>query len=247
MRYECLTLRRFMLMEFELLNDSHPPEPKKLCRENLRLPTEVGQSGGRIVDTSQPTSDRGGPQFSGRRWLLIGLGLTLIGVVGAVASVALRRTRLAKTTQFWGPDVVRALQSSEQFRLTIPPDSPLEWKTESIDGSVELSDTPGIAHLRHALLDERHYHWDTSRREGIESVIAEISNAEWVTIELHGTPSIMQDDPPTESVVLTLELSRGWVGIAGGNRAVQMRERVRSAVRHNLLMFSNVTTRADVK
>lgn len=235
-------------MNFEPLNDSQPPVPNENSRAR---PDDPGRAEGLTRTSRLPRSQSAeshGPRFSARRWLLIAVGLTLIGVIGAFASVVLRRTQTDQTARFWGPEVIRALQISEEFRLKIPPDGPLQWKTESADGSVDLSDTPGIAHLRHALLDQRHYRWEKVRGEAIESVIAQIPDAEWVSIELAGVPSETPDGPPAEPVELKLELSRGWVGIAGGGKSVQMTERVRSAVRHNLLMFSNVaSTRADVK
>jgi len=193
---------------------------------------------------NEPTS----PHFSLRRWLLIVVVLTTIGIIGAAASVVLRRTQLGRTTEFWGPDVIRTLQLSDEFRLTIPAAGPLEWKTESADGSVDLSDTPGIAHLRHALLDERHYRWETVREEPMEQVIAELPKAKWVTLELRGTPPELRGEPPLQPVEFQVELTEGWIGRRGEPRAVQMIERVRSAVRHNLLIFSNVTSqRADVQ
>jgi hypothetical protein len=188
-----------------------------------------------------------GPHFSTRRWLLIVVGLTAIGIMGAAASVVLRRTQLGRTTAFWGAEVIRTLQRSDEFRLTIPAAGPLQWKTESEDGSVDLSDTPGIAHLRHALLDERHYRWDSVREEPIEQVIAQLPQAEWVTLQLRGTPPELRNEPPLQDVEFQIELTEGWIGRQGDPHSVQMTERVRTAVRHNLLMFSNVTsTRADV-
>lgn len=237
-----------MLMEFDPLNDSRPPKEKQDYRTAPLNPPAEASAEAVSSPLESSSAAQGGPRFSARRWLLIAVGLTLLGVIGAFASVVLRRTRVDQTTRFWGPQVVRALQSSDEFRLRVPPGGSLEWKTESTDGMVDLSDTPGIAHLRHALLDERHYRWETSREVSIETVITEIPEAEWVTIELRGSPAGAVSEPPIEPVALKLELSRGWVGVSDGGRSVQMTDRVRSAVRHNLLMFSNVRSkRADVE
>lgn len=187
-------------------------------------------------------------------WVLFALGLLAIGVIGAVLSVKLRRTQTAQTSALFGAQAIDALESSTAVRLHLDAASGLEL-TADLDATqmvaektVDLTDIPGVGHLRHALLDQRHYDWTSQHDEDIDAFAAaaqapERPPTEWVTLELDGTPP---RHAPIELTRFRLELTEGWVGIPGGNARVQLRPRVARALRSQVLMMSNVrATRAD--
>lgn len=175
------------------------------------------------------------------RGVAIVIALLVFAVAMAAASVYLRRTRLEKTTAFWGPDTIRALQSGETMRLIIPPGSPLledaptgEPDTAERGAVADLSGTPGLGHFRHALLDERHYEWSTEQAVAIDEL--DVADPEVVTIELSGPPS---DIAPTR---LQLELSEGWVGPADRESSVRLTRRVRPAIRNFIITLQDIRT-----
>ena len=187
-------------------------------------------------------------------WVLFALGLLAIGVIGAVLSVKLRRTQTAQTSVLFGPQAIAALESSTAVRLHLDAASGLELSSgfdttqPGAEKTVDLTDIPGVGHLRHALLDQRHYDWTTQQAEEIDAFAAAPQTkgsqaAEWVTLELDGTPP---RHAPIEPTRFKLELTEGWVGIPGGNGRVRLRPRVARALRNQVLMMSNVrATRAD--
>ncbi|MCG8650761.1 MAG: hypothetical protein MI861_13065, partial [Pirellulales bacterium] len=75
-----------------------------------------------LIDPA-PTSDPHADKYNDprvrvtRRGILVGLGVVVFAVVGAVASVNGRRTHLEKTTKFWGEETITALQLGERVRL----------------------------------------------------------------------------------------------------------------------------------
>jgi len=176
-------------------------------------------------------------------WILLTLGLLTIGVVGAVLSVKLRRTQTQKTEQFFGEQTITALQSSAIFRLRFPADGALVSKMEASDGTVDIASVPGVGHLRHAFLDQRHYDWSTAKPVAIDQ-FSGVSQPEWVKIELEGTPAGFAEIKP---VTLQVELSEGWVGLPSQPGVVQFNDRVSPAVRKQIMTMSNVrSTRADL-
>ncbi len=99
-----------------------------------------------------------------RRGILMGLAVFVLGIFGAAASIYFRRTRLGETTRFWGQETITALQLAERMQL-LP-------RGGSDFAPVELTATPGLGHLRRALLDERNFDWQT---EDTASVAAKCS------------------------------------------------------------------------
>ncbi|QDS95526.1 hypothetical protein FF011L_43230 [Roseimaritima multifibrata] len=169
-------------------------------------------------------------------WALFALGLLAIGVIGAVSGIQLRRTQLEKTIDFFGADAVAALQSSAVLRLRFDEGSPLAEKMESHDRTIDLAGVPGVGHLRHALLDQRHYDWDTVVEKKIEEQEKQSSDS-WVAIELEGTP---RGYDPIHETIFWLEMNSGAVGVVGGKGSVQLNSRVAGAVKEHVLMMSNV-------
>lgn len=167
-----------------------------------------------------------------RRAVLAGVAVTVLAVVVALASVYARRTRLEKTTEFWGPDTIAALQLSPHVTLYLdpPPASPDDPAARQPRVS-DLTNTPGLGHLRHALLDERHYEWQTRTAASVRS----LRSAEtWFATLTFSDPRGVYPDATIE-----LELSDGWVGPGGTPDRVQLIPRARPAVRHFLKTISN--------
>lgn len=173
-----------------------------------------------------------------RRAVLAGVAIMILGVIGAVASIYARRTRLELTTEFWGPDAILAMQVSPQVTLRLEAVG-AQANQESKD--IDLTGTPGLGHLRHALLDQRHYDWQTRTDSPVESLRDEKTRMATLTFS----------DPlekfPTATI--ELELIGGWVGppVSGqpselgqsGGQRVQLITRAQPAVRHFLTIISN--------
>ena len=97
-----------------------------------------------------------------KRGLMLGLVVIFLGVVGSGLSIWARRTKLEKTTPFWGPQAIEALQLAEEVELI----SVLGSANETAE-PVRLSGMPGLGHLRHTLLDDRSYAWESVREQPI--------------------------------------------------------------------------------
>ena len=52
-----------------------------------------------------------------KRGMLLGAVVVVFGIAGAAFSIWARRTKLEQTTNFWGPNVVEALQLAEEVEL----------------------------------------------------------------------------------------------------------------------------------
>lgn len=162
-----------------------------------------------------------------RRMAWIGLAIFLTAIVVAGASIYFRRTQIELTKKFWGDDAVTSLQLAPYVFLQF--DSDLDKKP------VDLTGTPGLGHLRHALLEQRHYLWETETAASVNSL--ETPNAKFATLVF--------SDPRTDETVkvptakIRLELHSGWVGTSDGTKRVQLIERAQPAVRHFLTLLRN--------
>ena len=162
-----------------------------------------------------------------RRLILMGAGWTLVAVAVALASVYARRTSVGKTTDFFGPATITALQLADRVELSSEAGPFFE--------PVDLTGTPGLGHLRRALLDDRNYLWETESAQPVsEACHAENS----ICVRLRFADPIGQRVPVTE---LALELQEGWVGPAGAGKRVRFNQRVQPAMRHQLQMMSGVS------
>ncbi|QDT12394.1 hypothetical protein [Planctomycetes bacterium K23_9] len=161
-----------------------------------------------------------------RRGVLIGIGVLLFGILGAAGSIYQRKTKLTQTRNFWGDETVLALQLAERIKMTAV-------KGIEFD-PVELTATPGLGHLRHVLLDERSYQWDSTEEQ---SVMSKLQEPESACVQLILT------DPTAhrfETVQLIVDLNDGWVGPSDGSRCVQTTKRVRPALAKFLKTLINV-------
>ena len=161
-----------------------------------------------------------------RRGILIGIIIFFVAVIAAGLSVYMRRTHLEKTTEFWGEDTITALQLADRVHLLAGPGQSFE--------DVELTATPGFGHLRRALLDERNYQWETVQDVPVSQACGEDS----LCVTLRFADPTGKRVPVTE---IDLELNSGWVGPARVAQRVQVSDRARPALRHQLKLLMNVT------
>ena len=159
-----------------------------------------------------------------RRGILIGVVVAILGVVGAAGSIYSRRTRLEKSRKFWGDDTITALQLAERMELVSVSGKDFEL--------VDLSGTPGLGHLRHALLDERNYVWESVTGEPMSSICGE-SESYCVALNFSDPTARRFTD---RSIVV--DMKNGWVGHAAADdetidaeKRVQLTERYRPAMK----------------
>lgn len=161
-----------------------------------------------------------------RRGVLIGVGVVLLGIAGSALSIWARRTHLERTTAFWGEDVIRAFQLSEELEMIIDPGAG-DADTEP----VRLSGMPGLGHLRHVLLDDRSYAWGTIENQ---PVTERIGHSECMMLQFRD-PSARRF-PDTQIVI---DLQGGWLGDAAGLQQVQLKDRFRTALPSYLKRIAN--------
>jgi len=159
--------------------------------------------------------------------VLGGIAIVLVGLVVAIAAPYVRRTQTELTTKFWGADAIRSMQLGPYVKL--------HFDSDGDKDPVDLTSTPGLGHLRHALLDQRHYLWETEQAESIESL--QTPDAKYATLIFSDPRTDPNVKIPTLEV--RLELQGGWVGTHDGSRRVQLTERAQPAVRHFLTLLRN--------
>ena len=155
-------------------------------------------------------------QFT-RRGILLGVGVVLFGIGGAALSIWARRTRLEQSTKFWGPEVIEAFQLAAELHLIAEPE-----KAESDVEPVRLTGMPGLGHLRHLLLDDRSYVWDSVRNEPIRSRLGQSQ----CMLLWFSDPEAKRF--PDAKVIIDLE--QGWIGKQDGTRQIQLTDRFRDAL-----------------
>ncbi|GAA5506764.1 hypothetical protein [Novipirellula caenicola] len=155
------------------------------------------------------------------RGLLIGIAVLVLAAVGAYFSITGRRTKIEKSTEFWGQETIVALQLGERFEI-IPIDG--EQKDP-----INLTAMPGLGLLRQALLEERNYEWDTQGNVPLSERIADAENRERIRFRL--------TDPNGkrfEKVELDLDLASGWIAAADGSKSVRMNAHTRPKLKNFL-------------
>ncbi len=159
------------------------------------------------------------------RGILIGITIFLLGVAGAALSIWARRTVSVQTTSFWGEEVIEALQLAEEVELLPASDQQ----------PVRLSGMPGLGHLRHVLLDDRSYDWQSIRQKNISN-----------RTETERSMTLRLTDPSAERFSekrIVIGLESGFVGLAGGAKEVQLNERFREAMPNYLSRIANYESR----
>jgi len=171
------------------------------------------------------------------RGIWLGVGVLLLGMIGAAVSVYGRRTRLEESTRFWGAETITALQLAERMELLPRGSSRFE--------PVELTATPGLGHLRRTLLDQRSFNWESESPGSVAEKCEQNVTDELTCVQLRLT------DPTAHRVgviEIDLDLVGGWVGPSDGSRRVRMTDWVRPKLRNFLSTIVNVQQlRYDVR
>jgi hypothetical protein len=140
------------------------------------------------------------------RGIWLGVLLAVVATVAALGSIYARRTRLEKSTEFWGRQTIESLQLAGSIKLKPLGDGSIK--------TIELTGTPGLGHLRRAILDERHYDWTT-----VESASA-VAECDGRTIGKKNLPGCVRlqlsdafSDPKRfPDVEIEMNLVEGWIG-----------------------------------
>lgn len=155
------------------------------------------------------------------RGIAIGVTVAIVAAVAAWGSIQARRTQLGETTRFWGADGITALQLGERIELLSRDASELP--------PVDLTSTPGLGHLRRALLDERNFDWSTESTESVASQCSTEPTEMPVCIQLRLTDPTGNRFEPVE---IDIDLAGGWVGPSDGSKRVQATEWVQPKLRN---------------
>lgn len=173
-----------------------------------------------------------------RRGILTGVVITLVASLAAIGSILARRTRLDRTTEFFGPVVIEALQLAERIDLIPRVDDPA---SSGFPAEISLTATPGLGHLRRALLDDRHYDWD---RTEDTAAVAGCDNSTYGEKNIPGCLSLRLSDPTLnrfQPVQMDLNLIDGVVGLAESGRRVHVTDYVRPKLQNYFATIINVS------
>ncbi len=173
-----------------------------------------------------------------KRGVLLGFGVLVLGILGAAGSIYARKTRLEQTTRFWGEETILALQLAEKIQLRANGSNQFE--------PVDLTGTPSLGHLRHALLDERSFDWNTES-EGAAAEMCQKPTDDQTT----SCVRIRLTDPTAKrvgTIDIDLDLVGGWIGPANGSRRVQATQWVRPKLKNYFETIVNVQRlRSDLR
>lgn len=219
------------------MNHSANPTSNDLDSGNLTAAAEATDASKLNGGTTRSDA---GPKLFTVRGALIALGILVFAIAMTAGSIYMRRTPLEKTTEFFGPDAIKAIQLGEQLRIVIPAESsmvnaeaPMAVIREDGSQIANFTGSPGLGHFRHALLNQRHYDWTSVVPGPVDQL--EIPDRELVYVEIEGrSPDAPPVPMPIEIVPirLVLELTEGWVSLDGGEKSVRMTERVRTGMRN---------------
>ena len=148
------------------------------------------------------------------RGIAMAIGVVLLGILGAAASIYARRTQLEQTTRFWGQETITALQLAE--RIELRPRGAADFRP------VDLTGTPGLGPLRRLLLDERNYDWSS---EGPGDALEDCGEAK---TERPRCVQLRLTDPTANrvgTIDIDLDLVGGWIGPGDATRRVRATER----------------------
>ena len=107
---------------------------------------------------------------------------------------------------------------------------------------VDLTATPGLGHLRRALLDERNYQWDT---ETDRSALEDCGKSEPQDDddEFRKCVRLRLTDPTAnrfDTIEIDINLGGGWIGPGDGSRRVQATAYVQPKLRNYFGTIINV-------
>ena len=173
-----------------------------------------------------------------KRGVLLGFGVLVLGILGAAGSIYARKTRLEQTTRFWGQETILALQLAEKIQLRANGENDFE--------PVDLTGTPSLGHLRHALLDERSFDWNTERSGAVAEMCQKPTEGQRISCV-----RIRLTDPTAKrigEIDIDLDLVGGWIGPANGSRRVQATKWVRPKLKKYFETIVNVQRlRSDLR
>ena len=184
------------------------------------------------IDVRDPHSDKYNDPRAAitPRGIWIGVGVVILGMIGAAGSIYARKTRLEQTTRFWGAETITALQLAERIELRPIGSSDFQ--------PVELTATPGLGHLRKALLDERSFDWESESSGSAAEMCRQPIDG--------GSPNCVQirlTDPTADrvgTIEIDLDLAGGWVGPSDGSRRVRTTDWVQPKLRNYFGTIINV-------
>ena len=73
----------------------------------------------------------------------MGIGVVLLGILGAATSIYARRTQLEQTTRFWGQETITALQLAE--RIELRPRGAAEFQDGRLDRDTRTGTSSSVA------------------------------------------------------------------------------------------------------
>ena len=100
---------------------------------------------------------------------------------------------------------------------------------------VELTGTPGLGHLRRALLDERNFDWPSETTDATVLAKSAGQDEEFIV-------TLRLTDPTAkrfETVQIDIDLNTGWIGHVDQSHCVRFAERKRSGLKHYLVTIMN--------
>ncbi len=197
------------------------------------IETASDEQGSKLADHADKYND---PRAKiTRRGVLMGIGVFVFAMLGAAASITLRRTQVGETTRFWGEDTIAALRLGERIKM-----SPRQGREFP---EVELTGTPGLGHLRRLLLDERNFDWASEAKSTVLEQAAG-SDPKFVVTLTITDPTIHRFD----DVHIDLDLIGGWAGHRDQAATVQVAERKRESLRRFLtLIMDKEKNRYDLR
>jgi hypothetical protein len=144
-------------------------------------------------------------QSSGK---LVILGILTVALASAAASWWFRYKATSQAVKFWGPTSARLIRDApkvELYRWSSLPASAFRSSfsrsyLESANGR-DLSNTPGLTHLRNALLEDRSYRWP----------------AEPMTPDGWGWVLVFREVAPGKAAILFFSRDWKFVGRPGGD------------------------------
>ncbi len=164
-----------------------------------------------------------------RRGIGLGIAVFVIASITAGLSIYARKTPLVETTKFWGPNTITALQLGERIELLARGDDDFP--------RVELTTTPGLGHLRRALLDERNFDWDSveSKPALFDSTDPDVPNDNEAPASIPSSVQLKITDPTAhrfDVIQIDIDLAGGWVGPSDGSQRVRVNDYVRPKLRN---------------
>lgn len=221
-----------------------------------------------LSSDSSPTADHDGLHVDKyndpraqitRRGVLMGVAVAVLAVFGAAGSIYARKVPLEKSTDFWGQDTITALQLAERIEL-------LPRGNETFS-RVELTTTPGLGHLRRALLDQRNYDWASIDSQSVaDTCLTDLGNegsADQESVQPGRSSNDQPDDSrpailsklnpsciqlrltdPTahrfDTILIDLNLAKGWAGPGDGSQRVRFNDHVQPKLKSYFATIINV-------